>query len=410
MTRVNELELESSTETQEALLIPITRQVSRSEDPNALHPEIQWQAATIRTDLDRSSDLEISALVQHGYCVARQVCRENQLTATDDLQHPVWQPLSGGDQETAIAEKMLRDPSSTLAIAKRLQKAGSRRTLSTLLSWSDWPSYFWVALVLVAALTFPYLLVEARRTAIQQGYVLAAVSQTSPVYRDVLRILDSELPATVPELNAEKTDIIQPLDFTGYQVITDDRIYDLRGWSDPSNPRPPLMHARFRFRRSAEAADQPFLRIQLPSDTPTMRAEYLPKSLNPRHTVQELGDGKYLFETKLDFTSVPIGSDTDLVVRQLMPTNMAHQEQGSGSFRFTIAAETGIARIWVLLPENREHTQFRLSRFPLDDPSHAQLVEATTTVTLPIGAIANFEIIEPENGYRYECRWEWTSE
>jgi len=60
--------------------------------------------------------------------------------------------------------------------------------------------------------------------------------------------------------------------------------------------------------------------------------------------------------------------------RQLMPFNMAYQEDAFGSFRFTLAAESSIARIWVLLPEDREHAQFRSSRFPLDDPSRAELV------------------------------------
>ncbi|TWT51660.1 hypothetical protein CA85_52300 [Allorhodopirellula solitaria] len=29
------------------------------------------------------------------------------------------------------------------------------------------------------------------------------------------------------------------------------------------------------------------------------------------------------------------------------------------------------------------------------------------TVELPIGSIATFELINPENNYRYECRWRW---
>src|SRR5262249_40462045 len=54
---------------------PVTAVVEPAEDPTALHPEIQRQAAHIRTDLDRFSMLEISCLVRHGYCVARKACR-----------------------------------------------------------------------------------------------------------------------------------------------------------------------------------------------------------------------------------------------------------------------------------------------------------------------------------------------
>jgi predicted acylesterase/phospholipase RssA len=407
MTRVNELELESFANTPEALFLPITRQVTREEDPHALHPELQWQAATMRTDLDRFSDLEISALVQHGYCVARQVTREVEILATTpETPAMPWQPLSLGDVASEV-ETDLRDETKTLLLAKNLQTSSSRRTFSTLLNWRDWPSYVWISALLLVTLTFPYMLFKARRDAIRQGYVLSALSETSPVYADLLEILNENSSNYVPELAAEKVPELATLDFTGYKVITDDRVYDLRGWSDASNPPPPLMHARFLFRRTPESVDQPTLRIQLPSNTSRMHAEFLPNSLKPKHYMQELGNGNYLFETRMDMSRVPINSETNVVVRQLIPTNMADHGDENGSFKFTIAAETSIARIWVLLPSNRQHTQFRLSRFPINNPQASELVEATTTVSLPIGAIANFELVEPEEGYRYECSWEW---
>ena len=76
MDRVNQLELESFSETDGALFFHISRLVKPSEDPTAPHPEIQRQAALIRTDMDRFADIEITSLVQHGYCVARQAYRD----------------------------------------------------------------------------------------------------------------------------------------------------------------------------------------------------------------------------------------------------------------------------------------------------------------------------------------------
>lgn len=85
---------------------------------------------------------------------------------------------------------------------------------------------------------------------------------------------------------------------------------------------------------------------------------------------------------------------------------MANQDHGIGRFKFTIAANTGLVRIWVLLPENRKHDQFILNRFPIDQPDQTEFVEATTIV-LPIGYIATFELVNPKNNFRYECRWRW---
>jgi hypothetical protein len=34
-------------------------------------------------------------------------------------------------------------------------------------------------------------------------------------------------------------------------------------------------------------------------------------------------------------------------------------------------------------------------------------VHATASVEVPAGAIATFQLINPPEGYRYECRWIW---
>ena len=75
MDRVWQLETETFHDTPGFVFAPITEVVEPAEDPTALHPEIQRQAANIRTDLDRFSPLEISTLVRHGYCVCRKSCR-----------------------------------------------------------------------------------------------------------------------------------------------------------------------------------------------------------------------------------------------------------------------------------------------------------------------------------------------
>ncbi|WP_161604552.1 patatin-like phospholipase family protein [Roseiconus nitratireducens] len=408
MDRVNQLELESFRDTPGALFFPINRLVRRDQDATALHPEIQRQAALIRTDMDRFSDLEASALIRHGYCIARQCCRERNLITEPNMPaDPPWDPVSQGKTDHPSAS-LLTDSNRTLAAARILQRSAARRALSTLFSPRDWPTYFWVPLLAVLVLTIPTVLIQSRRTAIRQAHVLSAVAETSPLYADVLDLLENGPGTQIPALEFKSVDTVEPLDFTGYDVVSDDRIYDLRGWTRESRNRtPPLMHARFRMRRTEQAADKPTVRIQLPSSEDSMRAEYLPETLRPQHFRAQTGPGQYVFETLLDFSHVPIDSDATLVVRQLMPPNMAEQEFGTGHFKFTIAANTGLVRIWVLLPDGRPHDQFKLNRFPIENPGQIELVQATTTHELPIGSIATFELINPKNYYRYECRWRW---
>src|SRR4029077_19509588 len=75
MDRVWQLESETFKDAAGFKFARITDVVEPEEDATALHPEIQRQLPTIRTDLDRFSPLEIETLVRHGYCVGRKACR-----------------------------------------------------------------------------------------------------------------------------------------------------------------------------------------------------------------------------------------------------------------------------------------------------------------------------------------------
>src|SRR5262245_31770200 len=75
MDRVWQLETENFKGAPGFIFARVVDVVEPEEDPSALHPEIQRRLPYIRTDLDRFSDLEISSLVRHGYCVARKTCR-----------------------------------------------------------------------------------------------------------------------------------------------------------------------------------------------------------------------------------------------------------------------------------------------------------------------------------------------
>ncbi len=85
MDRVWQLEIEKFHDSPGFVFAPITDVVEPAEDPTALHPEVQRQVANIRTDLDRFSPLEISALVRHGYGVGRKACRSHPALFGTDI-------------------------------------------------------------------------------------------------------------------------------------------------------------------------------------------------------------------------------------------------------------------------------------------------------------------------------------
>src|SRR5262249_16942623 len=154
---------------------PMTEVVSPDEDPTALHPEIQRQAANIRTDLDRFSFLEISSLVRHGYCVGRKACRERPDLFGDGLPgNAPWDPISESHDQAAArpaataASRLLvaatlgrlvvgkGEPAAVTVKARTLQASAVRRIWSTMLDYRDWTSYVYVPIIVPILVLAPY--------------------------------------------------------------------------------------------------------------------------------------------------------------------------------------------------------------------------------------------------------------
>ncbi|QDV61470.1 patatin-like phospholipase family protein [Crateriforma conspicua] len=414
MDRVNQLELESFRYTPGVLFFPITHVVQQTEDSHAPHPEIQHHASLIRTDMDAFSDLEVSALVQHGYCVARQACRERALLPPAEIPSgPPWNPVAAKAMRkgtSAGSAALLSDPGTALQFARRLQQSSSRRILSTLLSFRDWPTYVWMPIVTLLMLTLPYLLYKSNRTATQRGYVLAAVAETSPLYRKILELIQAGPIRTVEAVDFEEVTSMDDLNFDGFEVLSDDRIFDLRALVPNSSGQEskPYVHSRLRVRRTKITDENPHLRFQIPSNDETLNYFCKTKSLRPRHRRMKLADGRYLWELDLDFSSVPLGDDAELVLEGLLISESSEQYADEGRFQFSLPADTGLAQIWMLMPENRNYENFEISGWPIDAPELAEPIDPTTKVELPIGSIATFQLINPRDNFRYECRWKWS--
>src|SRR5262245_25106720 len=109
MDRVWQLEMETFLGTPGFVFAAMTDVVEPADDPTALHPEIQRQVARVRTDLDRFSDLEISSLVRHGYCIGRKACRAHpELFGTELPASPPWDPIPGARDSAAAVSATAR--------------------------------------------------------------------------------------------------------------------------------------------------------------------------------------------------------------------------------------------------------------------------------------------------------------
>jgi hypothetical protein len=410
MDRVWQQELETFENAPGVLFFPITDVVQRSQDKFAPDPEIQRQASRIRTDLDRFSELEISALVQHGYCVARKACRRQAEHFKSDIPTGApWDPVVADDagHKPEHGDSPSHEQDKALRTSRRLRRSSMRRVWSTLLSLRDWPTYVWLPLVVCVVVSLPYTILKLREHARQQNMVLTAIAETSPVYDKILSLLEHG-PASLEKMPYADVKSLPEPDFTGFEFLSDTRIYDLRGWTDSEDSTPAAAYSRLRLRRTAEGKENTHLRIQRQMMEDDLSMFCRTQRLQPTLSRMQRPDDRYVWELGLDFSRVPINSDVEVVMEAELGEEVAQQMANEGRFNFTVYTETGLVQVWMLLPKDRSFESFQVSGYPIDQPELAQIVAPHSTVQLPFGSIATFRLINPDADFRYECSWTWS--
>lgn len=403
MDRVWQLEQEAFETTSGVVFMPILQVVEPSDDAHSIDPELQRRAARIRTDVDYFSDLEVSTLIQHGYGVARQVCsRHEDLFGGEFRSGPSWNPLvDSNDREVNGPEK------SILQDARRLRQGSKRKVLSTLLSLRDWPSYVWLSISLMLLIGVPYFVTQRSVRLRQQEAILTAVAELNPNYRKIVELLRNDpLPEIVP-MDYETVTELKDEDLSGFEVISDSRVFDLRNWIDPSSKTSAMNYSRTRVRRLPEGTNNSVLRLQVDSEKDLFKAECKSVVLNPKLYRMKLDEGKYRWELRLDFARVPIGGHVDVQFRASLPPESAQTFGNEAHFDFSVMTKTGLIQIWLFMPEGREFGNFEVVSYPFGKPELTQVVVPSALVGVASESVITFRLINPNANHRYECRWKW---
>jgi len=240
MDRVWQLEIETFQDAQGFVFAPITEVVEPAEDPTALHPEIQRQVARIRTDLDRFSPLEISSLIQHGYCVGRKACRAHPgLFGADLPSNASWDPLPAPRHVVPTVPQVgqqngpTRVPAAATADARTLQASAFRRIWSTLLDPRDWVSHIYVPIIVPVLFLLPYFAYTSYERSHRLNQLVQSFSQGTRDLETLSKMLDDK-PATWTGEHAERVRNLDEPDLKGFEILQDSRIFDLRSWQPAS--------------------------------------------------------------------------------------------------------------------------------------------------------------------------------
>lgn len=412
--RVWQLERENFGDRNGFYFLPITEVVDPHEDPHALHPLVQAEISSIRTDLDRFSALEIDALVAHGYEVTRAAHRRVAALAHRPVVEGLsWQPfpqrslpaVDTGSHPLPAGTARTTATSVHARLAARLRRSGQRKVWSTLLAWRDWPTYVYLLAAAVLLVWLPIHVLRLHHRAVMLTSLIDSIAEGDPDIRLVLDLVERDPVAGWQRLDITPAAAATPGDFSGIDILSYSRIVDMR--SAFMKPGPGLagrlrVRERVNLKLSADAIARGELVFR--SMLPTSEIEYrVPPGQLPvtaRKVPDATGGGSH-YELHVD-------------VRQATPGTMVTFEVVV-AFRYAGLAEerlplilqfpTELLTVWLLFPEDHPYTRYELLRAPAANPTAFVPLAARYTIDHPYGQLIGWSVIGPEQGGVYECRW-----
>lgn len=420
MDRVWQLENEHFADSEQLIFAPITRIISEEEDPTALHPELQIQTGRIRTDMDRFGDHEISALIRHGYCVARQSLATHPVLATYSCEARPWDPISDrepNEGRPGSTRGRGSKASGTTKEARRLHQS-SERTFRSILSPRDWVTYMYLPLLALLLGWIPFLIYTSWNQARVTSLLTTAVAEARPDVNTLLTLIMQgpvEPWAGMDFVEVEQLDSL--FADNGLDIITDTRIMDLRniqtagGRTGEHGPRQVYMYRLVSVRKTSHTERETGLLLQSLRDFPNPIVRCSNEGLAPqlkRTAIESAGEDEpgYEWQLNLDFTGVPVGRTVNIIMEALMPAGPVQPaSRGRKWWEFEVDAGPEVATDWLLLPDGWPRDDAQLVRFPNGKPDEHEVVAPTHHSSIFGDSILNWIVVHPKVGYTYTYRW-----
>lgn len=371
------------------LLISISESVSTK---GASAPAIQAQLEDIRTDLDKFSELEAFELIKHGYYVtAHQIALSRGNAVCADL--PDWDPTHKSFNARSDAQ--------SAQDAKRLQRSALRKW--RLMSWTDWISWLHLAMALSLVGTLYMFRGEIldRAYAMIAGYKAYSLRQKPPAWTEP------------PVLNVQTTSVALQPSNDGFEVLNDDRVWDLRqlrakhlsgGILSISGPML-LTRTSTLIKRSESDNEYAYLYLTAAKNfsawSPDASAVRLLKSEQPAVS----GSNRLTsYELQLDVTRNEVGKP--FVLRAQARTVDAPWDPSNTWLGMRITDGSPAASMRIIFPENLPYKNPLFLIYPNDTSLASQSSDG-----IVLDRISEKELIwrvdRPRPGWTYRVQWDW---
>jgi hypothetical protein len=213
---------------------------------------------------------------------------------------------------------------------------------------------------------------------------------------------------------AEEVGALAEPDLTGFALIQDSWIMDLRRWKPDgtarNDPNSYAYHSRrMMVAKTAEnTGNNVFCWRLMPRDP---KAEFRFPHQELRATLRksptpDAADRSCRWEASFDFRNVPAGQFVNLLVEHQGPGRYLEDDSDSTTVPLNIRADTAELTAWILMPEGKEYSTFRVTRHRGDHHK----VERVNVVTEYLAAdftIIAFKLLSLKAGYTYEVSWNY---
>jgi len=422
MDRVWQLENETFKDTPGFAFARITDTVAPEQDPTALHLEVQRQLPSVRTDFDRFSDVEISGLIRHGYCVGRKTCREHPEVFGADLpSNPPWDPTAEGRALTPAATevssmfRLRREPTQITRDARSLHGSAVRSIWSSLLDYRDWVSYVYVPIIIPILVLLPYFVVKSYKYSHQINQITESLVQESRDLEQMIRLIEGPITQRWVGEKAEELGELSKPDFKGFLILQDLRIIDLRNWRPASQSGKNSDTFLYGYRRlkvlkEPDNTSNNNFRVSVLAVSPETQVKFPPQQLKPKLYSRNLnptggGEKQVHWELGVDFRKVPAGDIVDIVYEHISPGLFLREGVDSTTLSFNVEVETVELSRWLLLPQGKEYRTFQLIRYPTGKPEKPENVKIVTEYRAEDSTILAFKLLALKPGYTYEITW-----
>ncbi|MGI9243624.1 MAG: hypothetical protein ACR2RV_22700, partial [Verrucomicrobiales bacterium] len=406
--RVSQLERENFRAREGYVFMPITHTVSLEEDPVAVHPVIQTELQSIRTDLDSFSADEINTLSQHGYEVARSMCRQHEVLNGKPLPETrPYAPVPAATAEGPKSEHSAHRSSDVTRLADQLRKSSQRRVWSTLLAWRDWPSYVYLLLAFGLFVYLPFKTYGLYHRSQVQAKIIRAIKEGNPEIRQILSLATSEPTADWAAEEIREVSEATETNYDGVEILSHSRIYDLRHWRPEEGSAALRGQVYLRDRITLKLTDpdrEPKVVIGVPITMANVEFRQGEGGLRGEirrvaEPVEVRGQEATYYEFEYDLSPFPLGEQVTVnveLVGDAPPTVRAP---------FKTHTETDLISAWLLFPEDRPYRTYSLVSYPEDRSAELAIVKPRYQIDHPYGYLIGWSVVNPAEDRVYECRW-----